>query len=212
MWQGANFANYIFGNCIPFWQQVQLYNRGGQLIVDLYQAQNYTNLVTLPETKFEELKTMDRYTAGTTGNIPPNADTDPVGQGQVFRTANDELFIFNGTIVTAVANTSLIPGITHFTNVRHDHDSTQAAGIFTTASFADVKYDEVRYFTVGADNDDTFVNFTIPLSSFKNTLLAVDKDLYFNEVMLLRLVWNPIARMAFASAIPPAVETATLNV
>ena len=89
---GAGFINYIFGNCISFWQQVQLYNRGGQLIVDLYQAQNYTNVVTLPETKFEELKTMDRYIAGTTGNIPPNTATDPVGQGQVFRTANNEMF------------------------------------------------------------------------------------------------------------------------
>ena len=58
---GTGFANYIFGNCILFWQQVQLYNRESQLLVDLYQAQNYTNLVFLPKTKFEELKTMDKY-------------------------------------------------------------------------------------------------------------------------------------------------------
>ena len=82
----------------------------------------------------------------------------------------------------------------NFTNVRHDHDNTAP-----TNSYADVKYDEVRYFTVGAANSATYVNFTISLSSFKNTLLAVDKDLYFNEVMLLRLVWNPVARVAFAS-------------
>ena len=82
---GTGFANYIFGNCIPFWQQVQLYNRGGQLIVDLYQAQNYTNLVTLPETKFEELKTMDRYVAGTTENTLPTAATNPVGKIKYFK-------------------------------------------------------------------------------------------------------------------------------
>ena len=208
---GAGFSNYIFGNCIPFWQQVQLYNRGGQLIVDLYQAQNHTNLVTLPETKFEELKTMDRYAAGLTGNIPPSTATNPVGQGQVFQTANNEMFIFNGSIAYAATNTSPVPGIVNYTNVRHNHDSTQAANTFTTSSFTDVKYDEVRYFTVGGANAATYVNFTLPLSVFKNTLLAVDKDLYFNEVMLLRLVWNPVARVAFTSGAPLAAITAQNN-
>ena len=134
----------------------------------------------MPETKFEELKTMDRYFEGTMENSPPIAATDPVGQGQVFWTANNEMFIFNGTFVTIEAtNTSPIPGITNFTNVRHDHNSTQAASTFTTDSHADVKYNEVRYFTVGGTNAATYVNFTIPLSVFKNTLLAVDKDLYY---------------------------------
>ena len=52
---------------------------------------------------------------------------------------------------------------------------------------------------------------SLPLSIFKNTLLAVDKDLYFNEVMLLRLVWNPVARVAFASSAPLAAQTAQNN-
>ena len=90
----------------------------------------------------------------------------------------------------------------NFTNVRHDHDNTAP-----TNSYADVKYDEVRYFTVGGANAATYVNFTLPLSIFKNTLLAVDKDLYFNEVMLLKLVWNPVARVAFASNAHLAAQT-----
>ena len=54
--EGAILSNYLFSNVIPFWKQTQLYNCGGKLLVDLIQAQNYTNLVTLPETKYEDFK------------------------------------------------------------------------------------------------------------------------------------------------------------
>ena len=33
-------------------------------------------------------------------------------------------------------------------------------------------------------------NISIPLSAFKNTILALDKDLYLNEIIVLRIVWN----------------------
>lgn len=33
-------------------------------------------------------------------------------------------------------------------------------------------------------------NIQLPFSIFSNTLLAVDKDLYFNEVILIKITWN----------------------
>ena len=43
------------------------------------------------------------------------------------------------------------------------------------------------------------LNMELPLSQIKNTLLALDKDLYFNEVILLRIVWNPYTSWGFVS-------------
>jgi hypothetical protein len=37
------------------------------------------------------------------------------------------------------------------------------------------------------------LTFTIPLSQFYGTIMALDKDLYFNEVILLKIVWNDAA-------------------
>jgi len=51
-----------------------------------------------------------------------------------------------------------------------------------------------------ASNSATPVlNMELPLSQIKNTLLALDKDLYFNEVILLRIVWNPYTSWGFKS-------------
>ncbi len=50
---------------------------------------------------------------------------------------------------------------------------------------------EPAYFAIGADTTATPVlNVKINLSDFKNTILAMDKDFYFNEVMMLKVIWN----------------------
>lgn len=41
------------------------------------------------------------------------------------------------------------------------------------------------------------MNITLPLSQIKNTILALDKDLYFNEIMMLKIVWNPFTSWGF---------------
>ena len=200
---GAGISNYIFGNTIYFWQNIQFYNRGGLLLVDLRYVQNYTNLVTLPETNLEDFLTYGTYKAGTTGNIPATAATDATGLGYMFQPSGaGDLFVSNGSVAVAAPNTSPIPTLVNYTNVRHDHNATLDNA--SANDYADVKFNEVRYFVVGSANGATYINLSIPLSMFKNTLFDIDKDLYFNEIMLIRFVWNPIARIGFTSAAPAA--------
>ena len=80
----------------------------------------------------------------------------------------------------------------------------------TTASF--------DYLRVGGDNTATPVmtnNAGLPLISisfdqFKNTIMALDKDLYFGEVLQLRIVWNSTPTMYFygtAAGVPATGAT-----
>ena len=39
----------------------------------------------------------------------------------------------------------------------------------------------------------------VPMSLIKNSVLAMDKDLYFNEILLLKVVWNERAAWGFTS-------------
>jgi hypothetical protein len=43
------------------------------------------------------------------------------------------------------------------------------------------------------------LDIELPLSQLKNTILALDKDLFFNEIMLLKIIWNPYTSWGFKS-------------
>lgn len=43
------------------------------------------------------------------------------------------------------------------------------------------------------------LNMELPLSQIKNTIFGLDKDLYFNEVLLIHIVWNPYTSWGFNS-------------
>jgi hypothetical protein len=71
---------------------------------------------------------------------------------------------------------------------------TYSAADANTSSYAPV------YVYVGGGNTATPVmNFEIPLSQLKHTLLALDKDLYFNEILLLKVKWTERAAWGFMS-------------
>lgn len=52
---------------------------------------------------------------------------------------------------------------------------------------------EPTYFNISAAAAANVVTYNIPLSVVKNSILALDKSLYFNETILLKLVWNTAA-------------------
>lgn len=69
----------------------------------------------------------------------------------------------------------------------------------TDAAGGKTSYLEPQYLTVGTVNAATpSVNIQLPLSRLADTILALDKDLYFNgEILFLRFVWNPSSKIYF---------------
>mgnify|MGYP005856333249 CR=1 FL=1 len=156
---GAGNFDWVPSSLIPTFSQVQLYPQGGLMLTDLNYAQNYTNIVTFPETKLEDFRTYDKYTPAA---LVANAS----GYSQFLQE-----FLPTGN-----------------TNYRNNN---------TVAS--QFSY-EPKYHYIGGDNAAIAQSFKIPLSMFKNTILALNKDLYFNgEVMNLRFVWSPISKLYFTA-------------
>lgn len=48
---------------------------------------------------------------------------------------------------------------------------------------------------------DTVLNYEIPLNLFKNTILELNKDLFFNEVLLLKITWNDYLSWGFTAGL-----------
>lgn len=83
------------------------------------------------------------------------------------------------------------------------------------ATGATSNYTEMQYFA-NRQNAATITSFMVrlPLSAFKNTILELDKDLYFGRNLKLRFVWNAGTKIAFTStdASNPTTGTAALAV
>ncbi|HVT62352.1 MAG TPA: hypothetical protein VHD33_02545, partial [Legionellaceae bacterium] len=64
---------------------------------------------------------------------------------------------------------------------------------------ANINYTEPAYFEVGDINTDVQYQVQLPLRYFKNTLLSMNKNFYFNQIMYLKIFWGPYTKMAFMS-------------
>lgn len=64
---------------------------------------------------------------------------------------------------------------------------------------SDVAYTETKYIETTAANNTAgpVFNVALPLSAYKNTIFALDKDLFLNEIIYLRIVWNATNRILF---------------
>lgn len=87
-------------------------------------------------------------------------------------------------------------------------DSTAVAGQ-AGASSANTNYLEPLYYIYGGLNTATPVlNYCINMDIIKNSLLGLDKDLYFKgEILYLRIVWSPATKFYFVS---PTASTGVL--
>jgi hypothetical protein len=70
-----------------------------------------------------------------------------------------------------------------------------------------LSYSEAQYVEAGGNANQTpSYNIAIPLGMLKNTICEIDKDVYFNETMLLKVTWNASNRIIF-NGTDPAVTT-----
>jgi len=79
---------------------------------------------------------------------------------------------------------------------------------------ADVNYLEPKYLEPGALNaNDPVFNILFPLEMIKNSIFALDKNLYMGEIIILRIVWNASVKIAFNSTAvnDPTAGLAALN-
>lgn len=229
---GAAYT-YAHMDCVAPIRQIQLYTRNGVYMVDVNRANEYTKVVWKPETKLSEFLDMPNHDAGDGwGNYLQKCNVDnKVGFGAASTDRTLALITAGATsAVTAATEVAIDTAInvakaqiqsklnTYIaqpaTASRRYNDSLVVAGT-GTSSPVNVPYTEAKYFAVGGTGTATpVINVKLPLGILYDTILALDKDFYFGEVLYLRVVWEASTKVFFAGVdakAPAATPTAFLG-
>lgn len=178
--QASASFNYVFADVFPSIRQIQLYTRGGIFLADINNFDDYTKAVWKSDIKLEDFLTYDVMDNGS-------------GFGYGLRR--------NNVVATASAL-----GCRYGVGI-----STDAADVRRSNGAApSVSYTEPLYLFVGTNTTaDPVLNYKLNLGLIKNSIFALDKDLFFDEVVVVRIVWNSAAKMAFQTnnAANPVVGT-----
>lgn len=224
---GANTYNYTFMDCAAPISQIQLYTQGGTYIVDINKANDYTKVVWKPETKLQDfldmpnhdagdgwgqylqkcnannqgnLSTASRYyrvTTDSAGAASAGGNDGSYGQYQITATNAGDVSDEIALAINAVGN-SVKTLVTQPSVAARRHTDATLPFQGTGGVYVNVAYKEAKYLAVGAVNDPTpVINVKLPLGMFYNSLLALDKDMYFGEVLYLRVVWAASTKVLF---------------
>ncbi len=125
-------------------------------------------------------------------NKPETAYDEYVNYDQGFQQVGGQ---DNGTIRFLRKNNALVDNVAFNPDFAQRHDNTPA----------NQNYTEPQYLESGVQGNANrlpVLNICLPLSHLKNTILACDKDLFFGEIMILRVEWAAVNRIGFRSEDP----------
>ncbi len=139
------------------------------MLMDLNELANYTKLVWKSDVNMLEFLELDTDVVGT-------AQTDTFGASAMLQRSNDTGALGAGT----------------------SHRPTITGGT-TNGSASSIAYTENRYLTYGTQAVANVINVSIPLRLLKNTICALDKDVYVGEILQMRVVWNPTTKIYYVN-------------
>jgi hypothetical protein len=151
--------NYLFEDTLTPIRQFQVLTRGGAILADVNNAQNYIRIVRKKETPFADYECFD---------------------------SSDRLYKCNklqavGTI----------------------------AGLRPDNTAGTVAYVEPNYLVVGGSATATpLIQVCFNMGAIKNCLLSYNKDIYFPEVLILRIVWGSNTKVGFSATAANTAPTA----
>lgn len=177
---GAGLQQWYPASCLSLFRQVQLYTRSNVYVADLYEVQNLTEVMWKPFTKQSNFLTNDQSV-----NRGAGASSIPT-------TMNNSGF-------ARFLQPSYI-NLANLANHRHDNSLPQLSSYEPLHFYTTNTVSAGTIAPIPGSNTGSFVlNCEIPLGMLYDSIFAVDKDILFNEVMVLRLVFNGTNRIAFTT-------------
>lgn len=108
-------------------------------------------------------------------------DYDYQGNNTVYTESVGRFLCRNNTLQNVNSKTLIAPF-----GLRYDNTNSNIA------------YTEPKYLEPGTTaTADPILTVSIPLSAFYNSIFALDKDLYMNEILILRIVWQQTTKMMY---------------
>ena len=174
--------------------RVSLYSREGTFLCDLINNDKFQRAMLPYLTKVDDFLQYDSSRGSASNNqVALNSRTD---KGANFFRSNASL---------GDAGVILLP-------------NPRRVGPTGVAEVSDIGYTEQNYYIQGGARDgsgagDIYLKYSFPLSIFKHTLLAMDKDLYFGgNSVILRVHFAPVDRIGWTSPASGDIATGAVNI
>lgn len=83
--------------------------------------------------------------------------------------------------------------------LRSANGRASATPVISAANPSDQNYREPAYFSVGALNSAVSYQVQLPFKEIHNTILSMDKNLYFGGITYIKIFWGPISKVCYMS-------------
>ena len=168
---GANKCHTVHGNALSLIDRITLTSRSGSVLVDIPNCHIFGNMVSAVNTKYSDL----------ISRTPINTQTMTMGG--------------HATAATALALSRLTPvGDIVRCNGTANY---QIGGLGGVLAFTPNTEPVVAYTAVA--NVANSISYQIELSAFKDTLMEINKNLYFDDNLILTITWNSATKFSFTS-------------
>jgi hypothetical protein len=184
--------HWMYADVMAPIRQIQLYSRGGTYIINTNDVDRFSSVNLKAETTKKDSEVVDKDPDATVSTAietfgrvcgSRQQTITPTLQPQVAAGAPD-----GGTFGGYVGN--VVSALTVQNNGNPRYDGTNG-----NHNPFEPQYLR-RSFNLNVDSE---FNYEIPLSLFKGTAAELDKDFYFNEVLLLKITWNERANWGLTS-------------
>jgi len=189
----ADFFVYRFCDLVPHIQRLTIMTQKGQVIIcDIADCNYYTNAVLRHETRLDEMLGNDSPSNDSgiySGLIPPQNSTISYTDAAMAGAAitADEV---NASLATLATNGVI-----------------RTAGGQGKNSFLEPRY----HIRNAASNTKLKIHNRLPLSLFKNTICAMDKNRYFGDIIEIRVTWCDTASVYFRAKATAKTDAAAPN-
>ena len=167
---GAGICHNVHGNALSLIDRITLTSRTGTILADIPNTHIFGNLVSAVNTKLSDLLTRSPLnTASMT--ISGNANAGTALSGAQITPVTD-IVRCNGTANYQIGGA----GLTAFT------PNTEPVVFYTAAA-----------------NLANSISYQIELSAFKDTLMELNKNIYFGDNIVLTINWNSANKFSFTT-------------
>jgi hypothetical protein len=180
--------NNIYGNALALIDRITLTSRSGVMLADIQNTHIFGSLVSSVNTKMQDLLTRNT----TSYVLPAGATTDNATPGQ-------DATSQSGALTAAQASPySDIVRCNHLTNYQVSEKATTALNALTALAYTPY-LEPLNLFAAPALAQYNAISYQINLSAFKDTLMELNKNIYFGDNIVLTITWNAFTKMGFTT-------------
>jgi len=192
----ATTFNNIYANALSLIDRITLTSRSGVILADIPNTHIFGSLISNVNTKYTDLLTRNygatQLSAGATSNNTAAQNTISLGGSITASQMNpiNDIVRSNGTLNYQIS----------------------AAGVSATALTA-LAYtptiEPLNLFTAPALAQANCMSYQINLSAFKDTIMELNKNIYFDNNLVLTINWNSAIKMGFTTTAIVTANTLT---